>query len=158
MRATFDSFESVLGSEAVDSIVSSGCLDSPTHGGHSWLALATLDTGIRTTNQLDYEVVCAEKTQRSHRWLFPRRRVPHGARSTGNHACPGRRAVFLGFEQKYCHLWDFDYGKVRICAMGYVPDEYVLDFMGQHEVTSAERPLFIQYVLVSSHAPWSDLP
>ena len=83
MRATFDSFESVLGASGY-SIVSS-VLDSPTYGGHSWLALATLDTGIRTANQLDYEVVCAEKPK-AIAGFFHDAGVPHGARSTGNHA------------------------------------------------------------------------
>ena len=69
---------------------------------------------------------------------------------------PWPKGEFLGFEQKY-YLWNFDYVGPKY-AQATMPDEYVLDFMGRHEVTSAERPLLIQYVLVSSHAPRSDLP
>src|SRR6185436_10940320 len=39
-----------------------------------------------------------------------------------------------------------------------MPDQYVLDFMRRRELEHATRPLFMQYVLVTSHAPWSDQP
>ena len=40
-----------------------------------------------------------------------------------------------------------------------MPDQYVLDFVHRREIaTKGNQPLFVQYVLISSHAPWSDLP
>jgi hypothetical protein len=39
-----------------------------------------------------------------------------------------------------------------------MPDQYVLDFVYRHEVSQHPPPLFVEYVLISSHAPWSDLP
>jgi hypothetical protein len=38
-----------------------------------------------------------------------------------------------------------------------MPDQYVLDLIRRRELTS-KMPLFVQYVLVSSHAPWSETP
>ncbi len=152
MRSSFDSFEAVLGASGY-SIVSN-VLDSPTYGGHSWLALATLDTGISTTNQLDYEVVCAEKPKAIARFF-----ADAGYRTVlaqPGTTRPWPKGEFLGFEQKY-YLWNFDYAGPKY-AWATMPDEYVLDFMGRHEVSGAQRPLFLQYVLVSSHAPWSDQP
>ncbi len=60
------------------------------------------------------------------------------------------------FEKKY-YLWNFDYAGPSY-AWATMPDQYVLDFIRKREHVSYPRPLFIQYVLVSSHAPWSDLP
>ena len=39
-----------------------------------------------------------------------------------------------------------------------MPDQYVIDFVHRREVARRSSPLFVQYALVSSHAPWSDLP
>ena len=39
-----------------------------------------------------------------------------------------------------------------------MPDQYVLDFVRRAELDKPHGPLFIQYTLVSSHAPWSDQP
>ncbi|HWZ88366.1 MAG TPA: sulfatase-like hydrolase/transferase, partial [Polyangiaceae bacterium] len=152
VRSTFDSFESELGASGY-SIVSN-VLDSPTYGGHSWLAHATLDTGIRTANQLDYEVVCAEKPKAIARFFNDA-----GYRTVA--AEPGTTRVwpkgeFFGFEQKY-YLWNFDYVGPSY-SWATMPDQYMLDVIRRRELASATRPLFIQYVLVSSHAPWSDLP
>jgi hypothetical protein len=39
-----------------------------------------------------------------------------------------------------------------------MPDQYVLDFVNRRENPSARKtPSFIQYTLVSSHLPWSEL-
>ena len=39
-----------------------------------------------------------------------------------------------------------------------MPDQYTVDFIHRREVAPATRPLLVEYALVSSHAPWSDLP
>jgi len=151
-RATLDSFESVLANRGY-SIVSN-VLDSPTYGGHSWLAHATLGTGVRTANQLDYEVVCAKKPKTLARFF-------HDAGYRTVVAQPGTtrpwpKGEFFGFDRKY-YLWNFDYVGPTY-AWATMPDQYVLDFVRRHELSRASGPLFIQYILVSSHAPWSDLP
>jgi len=152
VRTTFDAFESELGARGY-SIVSN-VLDSPTYGGRSWLAYATLGTGIRTTNQLDYELVCAKKPKAIARFF-------HDAGYRTVVAQPGTtrpwpKGEFFGFDQKY-YLWNFDYAGPAY-AWATMPDQYVLDFVGRRELRPESGPLFIQYVLVSSHAPWSDLP
>jgi hypothetical protein len=37
-------------------------------------------------------------------------------------------------------------------------DQYVLDFIHRNEVEGASRPLFIQYVMISSHYPFNMIP
>jgi hypothetical protein len=132
----------------------SSLFDSPTYGGHSWLAHATLATGVRTANQLDYEVVCAKAPKAIARFF-------HDAGYRTVVAQPGTtrpwpKGEFFGFDQKY-YLWNFDY-KGPSYAWATMPDQYVLDFVRRRELSPARGPLFIQYILVSSHAPWSDLP
>jgi Sulfatase len=152
VRATFDSFESELGARGY-SIVSD-VLDSPTYGGHSWLAHATLGTGIRTANQLDYQVVCAKKPKAIARFFHEAgyRTVVLQPGTTR----PWPNGEFFGFDQKY-YLWNFDYVGPTY-AWATMPDQYVLDFARRRELSPARGPLFIEYILVSSHAPWSDLP
>jgi Sulfatase len=152
MRATFDSFEQELGESGYT--VVSNVLDSPTYGGHSWLAHATLDTGIRTANQLDYEVVCAEKPKALAK--FFRAAGYRTVVAQPGTTRPWPKGEFFGFEQKY-YLWNFDYVGPSY-AWATMPDQYLLDFVRRRELGAAARPLFIEYVLVSSHAPWSDLP
>ena len=41
--------------------MASSVLDSPTFGGSSWLAHAALNTGVRTENQLEYELLVLKK-------------------------------------------------------------------------------------------------
>jgi len=152
MRATFDSFEQELGAHGYS--VVSNVLDSPTYGGHSWLAHATLDTGIPTPTQLDYEVVCAEKPKAIARFF-------HEAGYRTVVAMPGTtrpwpKGEFFGYEQKY-YLWNFDYVGPTY-AWATMPDQYLLDFVRRRELGAPARSLFIEYILVSSHAPWSDLP
>jgi len=152
VRTTFDSFESELGARGF-SIVSN-LMDSPTYGGHSWLAHTTLATGVRTATQLDYEVVCAKAPKTIARFF-------HDAGYRTVVAQPGTtrpwpKGEFFGFDQKY-YLWNFDYVGPSY-AWATMPDQYVLDFVRRRELSPAKGSLFIQYILVSSHAPWSELP
>jgi hypothetical protein len=140
--------------------VASGLLESPTYAGRSWLAHTTLTTGVRTT-----ELV----TDR----LIQTRQPPALA---GFFHAAGYRTVLVqpanhfrnlprwlyGFDRVYSG-WDFDYRgpSYRWAAM---PDQYVLDFVHRREVapapegTPARAPLLATYTLITSHAPWSDLP
>jgi hypothetical protein len=135
--------------------VVSGVLDSPAYGGRSWLAHATIGTGVRVDNQLGYEVVCEKKPAA----------MPRFFRDAGYRTVlvqPGTtrewpKGEFYGFDQKY-YAWNFDYAGPPF-AWATMPDQYVVDFVRRRElVGERSQPLFVQYVLVSSHAPWSDLP
>ncbi|HEV8245150.1 MAG TPA: sulfatase-like hydrolase/transferase, partial [Polyangiaceae bacterium] len=151
-RSTFDAFESELGQKGF-SIVS-GLLDSPTYGGRSWLAHATLSTGMQTTNQLEYELVCTKKPKPIARFFRDAgyRTVLVQPGTTR----PWPKGEFYDFEQKY-YAYNFDYAGPPY-AWSTMPDQYVVDFVRRRELDSRTRPLFIEYVLVTSHAPWSDQP
>jgi hypothetical protein len=134
--------------------LATGLLDSPTSGGRSWLAFATLATGVRTSDQLQYELVLANKPK-------PLARFFRDAGYRTVLAQPGTTRPFpkgemFAFDQQY-YAWNFDYAGPSY-AWATMPDQYVLDFIRRREVTVHASPLFVQYVLVSSHAPWSHQP
>jgi hypothetical protein len=151
-RSVYDAFEEELSNRGF-SIVT-GVLDSPTYGGHSWLAHATLATGIRTSDQLEYDIVTSSKPKTIAQFF----------REAGYRTVllqPGTtrewpRGEFYSFERKY-YSWNFNY-KGPTYAWATMPDQYVLDFARRNVLPDRARPSFVQYVLVSSHAPWSDLP
>jgi hypothetical protein len=63
---------------------------------------------------------------------------------------------FFAFDEHY-YAKDFDY---RGPPLGWaqLPDQYVVDFVRRRELQGAERPRFIEFALVSSHAPWAEVP
>jgi hypothetical protein len=151
-KATYDTFEQEL--TAAGFSIASGILNSTTYGGQSWLAHATLDTGVPVHAQLEYEIVSAKKPK-SIATFF------HRAGYRTVLAEPNTTRAFSGgnfydFDVDYINK-DFDYHGPDY-AWATMPDQYVLDLVRRRELDAAKRPLFIQYVLVSSHAPWARLP
>jgi hypothetical protein len=151
-RDTYDAFERQLGEHGF-SIVS-GVMDSPTYGGHSWLAHATLATGVWTPNQLEYELVLLRKPKAIARFFEPAGYRTVLVQPGTTRAWP--KGEFYGFEQKY-YLWNFDY-RGPSYAWATMPDQFVLDFLRRRELEAPHQPLFVECVLVSSHAPWSQQP
>jgi hypothetical protein len=151
-KPVFERFQAEI-EQAGFSMVS-GALDSPTYGGRSWLAHSTLATGMRITNQLEYELVCSRRPKVLARFFRDAGYQTVLVQPGTTRAWP--KGELYDFEKKY-YLWNFDYAGPSY-AWATMPDQYVLDFIRRREHVSYPRPLFIQYVLVSSHAPWSDLP
>jgi hypothetical protein len=151
-RSTFDAFESELVGRGF-SIVS-GTLDSPTFAGQSWLAQSTLATGVHVSDQLQYELVTAGRPK-TIAVFFGKA----GYRTVLAHPGTQRewpQGEFHQFQQKY-YAWNFRYAGPTF-AWATMPDQFVLDFIRRSEVEKHTEPLFIEYALVTSHAPWSDLP
>lgn len=149
---SYKSFESEL--QPLGFFMASGVLDSPTYGGHSWLAHATLGTGVCTNDQFRYRTVCESRPLTLAK-LFRKagyRTVLAQPATTR----PWPQGEFYGFDRKY-YAWNFDY-KGPTFSWALMPDQYVLDFIRRKEVIQGQRKLFIQYALVSSHAPWDRQP
>jgi hypothetical protein len=149
---TFGAMESELG--ALGYSIVSGRLDSPTFGGRSWLAQSTLATAVPVTDQLGFDTIMMLKP-----------RVLSGFFRTAGYrtvlAAPGvTRQGFRGdlyrFDKSY-HYADFDYAGPAF-AWATMPDQFVFDTIRRRELAAASGPLFVQYILVSSHAPWSETP
>lgn len=153
MKETFAAFESEL-SEKGFSIVT-GFLDSSTYGGQSWFAHATLGTGIRITNQLEHEIAMVKKPKTLASFFNEAGYRTVLVAPATSRAWP--KGEVYNFEQKY-YGWHFGYQGPRF-AWSPMPDQFILDFVRRRELsTPSAKPLFIQYLLVSSHAPWSDIP
>jgi len=132
----------------------SGWLTSPTFGGGSWFAHATLLSGLWVDNQQRYRSVVG-----SDRFTL-----------TGAFQRAGWRTV--GWEPGVTRAWPegrfYDYDSiVDSRAMGYrgpsfgwapMPDEYALSSLGRAEFGPGHRPVLAEIPLVSSHAPWAPLP
>jgi phosphatidylglycerophosphate synthase len=132
----------------------SGMLDSATYGGMSWLAHATFFTGVRTDNQLQYDLLGVSRPRTMAR-------IAHeaGYRTIllqPNTNREARGADFYDFDESY-RFWNFDYAGPSF-AWATMPDQYVLDHARRAILADDRRPFLMATVLVSSHAPWSHIP
>jgi hypothetical protein len=150
------SFEADL--EPLGLSAASGWLASPTIGGQSWLAHATLASGVWTTNQPSHRQYLQDaRADLAH--LFAR---------TGHKTVLGMPAIVspwpevrnLGFDQWY-FAGDFGY---QGPALEWVtmPDQYTLWALENAERAlplGDRHPLYLQVALISSHAPFTpDIP
>jgi hypothetical protein len=152
MKPVVERYERELGELGFGMV--SGILDSPTYGGRSWLAHATLGTGVKVDDQFKYEIVCARGPKTLARYFKQAGYRTVLAQPATTRAWP--KGEFYGFDRKY-YLWDFEYEGPKF-SWATMPDEYVLEFLARKELGAPKQPLFIQYTLVSSHAPWSEIP
>jgi hypothetical protein len=158
LAPVYDAFESQLRKRGFE--MASSLLTSSTYGGRSWLAHASLRTGVRTEDGLAYAVMLDARP--------PPRTMAEFFRDAGYRTVlvqPGTTArkpegVVGGFDQKY-YAMDLDYHGPAF-KWATMPDQYVIDFVHRHEVARvpelARPPLFVEYELVSSHSPWSLQP
>ena len=141
--------------EAAGFHVASDFLTSPTYGGFSWFAHQTLDTGVKVISHL-------------HSQLLDEQRPPGFAdrfREAGYRpllVAPGTTRPWPGMDDYYgfrdhYFSWEFGYQGPRY-GWPTMADQFVLHHIHQTEIEKSQQPLFIQYALVSSHAPFSNLP
>ena len=149
---TFRAIESELG--ALGYSIASGRLDSPTFGGRSWLAHATLATAVPTTDQLGFDTLAVAKPRVLSE--FFRAAGYRTVLAAPGVTRPGTRGDLYRFDKNY-YFHDFGYAGPAF-AWATMPDQFVLDTIRRRELARPTAPLFIQYVLVSSHAPWSETP
>ncbi len=134
--------------------VASGLLESPIFGGQSWLAHATLSSGIRTTDELEYRVL-GEAAPPALAEFFE----AAGYRTVL--VQPATKTVtgitnYLRFEKHY-YAADFGYRGPGI-GWGTIPDQYSIDLVHRRELEKPHGPTFVEYTLVSSHVPWREVP
>ncbi len=121
---------------------------SPTAGGGSWLAHATLASGVRIDNQLAHDLLLASP-------LVPLAAYFREAGYRTLRAAPGTRwpaaeAAFYRFEQTRIAS-GFGY---RGPGFGFspVPDQFVLEWIGRY--TAGGGPFFVEVILTGSHTPF----
>jgi hypothetical protein len=129
----------------------SAYLTSPTVGGGSWLADATLLSGTWVDDQGRYDAL-AHSDRLTLSSAFGR---------AGWHTVavmPGvtqqwAEGVFYGFDEVH-PAWDLGYAG-PVYSFDSVPDQYVLSFLAR---TPFPGPVMAMVPLLSSHAPWSPVP
>jgi hypothetical protein len=152
MEATMARFGGVLARHGFKAC--STYLVSPTYGGSSWLAHDTLESGLRVDNDLKDTTLLRSAVPPMASYFRK-----SGYRTVS--VMPGSRfpfseGAYFDYEQVY-YARHFDY---RGPTFGWapMPDQYVLDWVRRREFTQRERPLFVRYVLISSHAPFNIQP
>ena len=129
-------------------------LRSPTFGGASWLAFGTLESGVWLSDQLRYAYLVASRVPPLASY-FARAGYRTLSIMPGT-TMPWPEGRYFGYQREY-HARDLDY---RGPAFGFapMPDQFVLDRVYRREIMPHEGPLFIRYVLVSTHAPFHRQP
>lgn len=133
----------------------SGFLASPITGGQSWLAHATLLSGLTIDNQGKYRALLGS----------PRRTLLHLGQGAGWQTAAVAPAITLAWPEAD---W-FGYDRVLAARdLGYrgtpfgwvtMPDQYTLATAERELLAPSDRPPeMAEIVLVSSHAPWTPLP
>ncbi|MGN9777003.1 sulfatase-like hydrolase/transferase [Micromonospora sp. H33] len=133
----------------------SAFLTSPTTGGGSWLAHATLLSGLWIDNDQRHRTLLA--SDRSTLGTAFRRA---GWRTVGVMPAanqPWPEGAFYGYEQFYDeHSLGYRGPRFSFAPM---PDQYTLSVFQQRERAAADRrPVMAELALVSSHSPWTHIP
>jgi hypothetical protein len=133
----------------------SGFLRSPTTGGGSWLAHATLLSGVWVDNERRYRGLVASD-----------RLTLNGAFRRADWRTVGVMPLivrdwpegrFYGYDKLYAAR-DLRYRGARF-SMGTIPDQYTLSMFRRKEHGPAARPpIMAEIALVSSHGPWTPIP
>ncbi|MFK8075080.1 MAG: hypothetical protein AB8B84_00740 [Granulosicoccus sp.] len=133
--------------------VKSSWLKAPVSGGQSWLSHATLHAGVTIEKQADYELLVTSKHS-SLATIFEQ----SGWSSMG--VVPGIQfhwpeGEWYGFDRLYTQD-DFNYGGKRF---GYItmPDQFTLAHFNE-QVQRSDVSVMATIALLSSHAPWNELP
>jgi Sulfatase len=146
---TLEAFEQRLAGRGL--VAASGWLTSPTVGGQSWLAHGTLQSGLWLGDQARYQALI-----QSERLTLTRAFGRAGYRTIALKPAitrPWPEGERLGFARIYAAA-DLGY-RGRPYNWVTMPDQYTLAMLEKAERAGAERPLFAEVSLISSHAPWT---
>jgi energy-converting hydrogenase Eha subunit A len=133
----------------------SGFVASPTRGGQSWLAHATLANGLRIDDQTRYGAIIASGRET----LF------HIAARSGFRTAAVMPAITLDWPESTRMGFETVLAAKDLGYRGQpfnwvtMPDQFTLAALDRLlRAGSDPRPLFVQVALVSSHAPWVPVP
>ncbi len=135
--------------------VKSAWVDSPIRGGRSWLAHATLSSGLPLTDHARFDRLITSD-RKSLPVLFSE------AGWETSVLLPVVKGVkwVEGEWYKVDRFFDRDALEYKGEGFGYVtmPDQYTLTAFENNVRATASRPLMVHIGLMDSHAPWGPLP
>lgn len=151
---SLDGFETALNQAGLHS--ASTFLTSPIAGGQSWLAHGTLESGLWLPHQSFYNALLA-----TERLTLTKAFAKRGHRTVAMKPAiimPWPEGPGFGFEQIYA-AEDMGYGGLPYNWVT-MPDQYTMSAFEQFERsdTNRGRPVFAEFSLISSHAPWTHIP
>ncbi|NLU78594.1 sulfatase [Micromonospora sp. HNM0581] len=133
----------------------SGFLTSPTVGGASWLAHATLLSGLWVDNNQRYRnLLATDRLTLGDAFRRASWRTV-GVMPAVNQPWP--EGAFYGYEQFYSGP-DLEYQGPKF-AFAPMPDQFAIHRFHQRELAGQPaRPVMAELALVSSHSPWTKVP
>ncbi|MDF0598480.1 sulfatase [Psychromarinibacter halotolerans] len=130
----------------------SGWLRSPVQGGQSWLAHATLASGVEVSDQRRYRALLA--SERQTLFMMAIRARYETATVAPAIVLDWPEGPAMGFQRIWAAA-DLGYAGLPFNWVT-MPDQYTLAAYDR-EVTS-DGPLLAEIALISSHAPWTPVP
>jgi len=153
IRARLEGFEDTLAAAGYGA--RSGWLTAPVKGGQSWLAHATLLTGLRIDHQQRYASLLASE----------RRSLIHGFARAGWRTVAVMPAITMPWPEGAWFGYDATYTADDLGYAGApfnwvtMPDQYTLSALERLELARPDRPpVMAEVALISSHAPWTPIP
>lgn len=136
----------------------SALLRAPVSGGRSWLAEASIVTGIRVRYEAEFHQVLDQIDSAPNLVSFFDAQGYHTASlSPADRARAGVQQVnYYDYDQRIT-FDELDYRGKR-WGWGIVPDEYSLGRADDELIAAGDEPLFLNAHLVTSHAPWLRVP
>jgi phosphatidylglycerophosphate synthase len=133
----------------------SAFLDSPTFGGVSWLAHATLQSGLWVSDQQRHDqLMTSDRLTLTS--AFGRAGWRTVSVSPSNDRPWPEGTSFYRYDQIYDQT-NLGYQGPSF-SYASMPDQYTLAAFQRLELTSGHRPVMAEIDLVSSHAPWTPIP
>jgi phosphatidylglycerophosphate synthase len=134
----------------------SAFLTSPTFGGLSWLAHSTMQSGVRVDGQRRYDQLV-----RTDRLTLTAAFKRAGWRAVAD--MPANRRAWAEGTTYYHYDKVYDRRNLGYRGPGFglppMPDQYALLALQRLELAKRDRaPLFAEVDLISSHAPWTQIP
>jgi hypothetical protein len=132
----------------------SNFLSSPAFGGNSWLADSTLAAGVRIADQAAYDTLLESQVKPMAAWFNEAGYRTVNSMPATTSSWP--EGEYYQFQQKYYYR-DFGY---RGPGLKWAPmtDQFAVRVIHEREVAPAREPLFVQYVMISGHYPFSLIP
>ena len=154
VRALLDAATTRLGASGY--AASSAFLTSPTFGGSSWLAHATLQSGLPVGHQGRYDqLLASDRTTLTS--AFGRAGWRTVAVLPSNRGRWPEGEAFYGFDRVYDRT-SLGYAGPKF-GFSAIPDQYALSAFERLELAVRDRPPVMAEVdLTSSHGPWAPLP
>lgn len=154
MKTAFEQTEARLYSSGFT--VLSHFLESSTFGGMSWLAEAAFLTGVRIDTQHRYNQIMRSGI-RNMTHLFNESGYLTVMAAPGSQSATETWRRFYQFDE-YFFLGDITYRGPYFC-FGVMPDQFLLNDMRKRVLArDRDAPLFIEFILVSSHTPFNYIP